>query len=405
MPRLNPEQSDGQLIADYLDSGGYHDTAIRNYNRFYRTYSSVNSPEYFKYSSIPHGLPDNNHQSKITERKIFGMRRLTAYVNGTWNNYLDSYEAMFSLPLPADHSYELSHSSLCYEKAKARCISKVKGLDINVAQAVAEVQQTMNTVGSTAKTLAKAFLEIKKGKFVQGMKSLGLSRAIVKNKKKTLSPNKSVADNWLALQYGWLPLLSDIDGACKKLAQRQFPPVYKFKGRATTADSQQIFKTGPATYGRFEWYELQYKCETEFMMAFCKGNHTARTMSELGISDPALLVWELLPYSFVVDWFLPVGNYLASINYTDGLVFKTGYVRQFSTNAWLCKVSGNKLHVGGPPEYNQTFFAATYLTSRNVWLSRTRLTSAPRPSIPQLKNPLSPTHMLNGLALLAKAFR
>ncbi len=404
MPRPNPEQSNSTLTADYFDSGGFHSTAARVYNSFYRTYSSVNSPQYFKYSNIAHGLPDNNHQSKITQRQIFGMRRRTNYTNGTWNDYTDTYDAMFGLAL-VDHTYDLAHSSLCYEKAKAKCISKVKGLDINVAQAVAEVQQTMNTVGSTAKTLANAFLQVKKGKFVQAMKSLGISRAIVKNKKTSLSPNKSVADNWLALQYGWLPLLSDIDGACKKLAQRQFPPVYKFKGRSITADSQQIIKTAPSTYGRFEWYELQYKCETEFMMAFCKLNHTARTMSELGISDPALLAWELLPYSFVVDWFLPVGNYLASINYTDGLQFKTGYYRQFSTNSWLCKITGNKFHVNGPPEYDQIFYPTTYAVSRNVWLSRTRLNSAPTPTLPQLKNPLSPTHMLNGLALLSKAFR
>jgi hypothetical protein len=237
------------------------------------------------------------------------------------------------------------------------------------------------------------------------MKSLGISRGIVKNNKKSLSPNKSVADNWLALQYGWLPLLSDIDGACKKLAQRQFPPVFKFKGRSTTTDSQQVIKTAPATYGRFEWYELEYKCETEFMMAFVQTNYAARTMSELGISDPALLAWELLPYSFVVDWFLPIGKYLSSINYTSGLSFKTGYVRQFSSNVWMSKITGNKFHVNGPPAYTQTFFAAPYSLSRNIWLSRTRLNAAPSPTLPQLKNPLSPTHMLNGLALLTKAFR
>jgi hypothetical protein len=30
----------------------------------------------------------------------------------------------------------------------------------------------------------------------------------------------------------------------------------------------------------------------------------------LGLADPLSVAWELTPWSFVVDWFLPVGDYL-----------------------------------------------------------------------------------------------
>jgi hypothetical protein len=34
----------------------------------------------------------------------------------------------------------------------------------------------------------------------------------------------------------------------------------------------------------------------------------------LGLTDPLSVVWEIIPYSFVVDWFLPVGTYLENLN-------------------------------------------------------------------------------------------
>lgn len=43
-----------------------------------------------------------------------------------------------------------------------------------------------------------------------------------------------------------------------------------------------------------------------------------------GISNPALLAWELLPWSFVIDWFIPVGDYLESLSAFDGFTFSGG---------------------------------------------------------------------------------
>lgn len=46
----------------------------------------------------------------------------------------------------------------------------------------------------------------------------------------------------------------------------------------------------------------------------------ARLASQLGFVNPAVVAWELVPFSFVVDWFVNVGDVLSS--YTDFLGFK-----------------------------------------------------------------------------------
>jgi hypothetical protein len=248
----------------------------------------------------------------------------------------------------------------------------------------------MDMVGDTASTIARAVLAFKRGKVNQGFKILGIG------KPKDLLP-KSVADRWLAVQYGWVPLLSDVRAAAEQLAKRQFPPSFHFVGKSSDSDSRrrEYFSLG---LGGITFSEQQYNCESKVSMSFRKKNHTARTMSELGISDPLLVVWELVPYSFVVDWFLPVGKYLQSLDYTSGLTFTSGYTLQYSTNRWYAST----------PVYSTPSTkcpGGAVLTARNVLLDRVALNAPLSASLPRLKNPLSTTHMLNGLALLAKSFR
>lgn len=50
-----------------------------------------------------------------------------------------------------------------------------------------------------------------------------------------------------------------------------------------------------------------------------------RKIQQLGLDDPLGLIWELTPYSFVVDWFLPVGQWLSSFRSIKGLTFQGGY--------------------------------------------------------------------------------
>jgi hypothetical protein len=46
---------------------------------------------------------------------------------------------------------------------------------------------------------------------------------------------------------------------------------------------------------------------------------TMKQVSQFGITNPLLLAWELIPYSFVVDWLFPVGRFLSSLDALNGI--------------------------------------------------------------------------------------
>jgi hypothetical protein len=49
-----------------------------------------------------------------------------------------------------------------------------------------------------------------------------------------------------------------------------------------------------------------------------------RTLNQLGLLNPLSLIYELTPWSFVVDWFVPIGPVLNALTAPAGLIFVSG---------------------------------------------------------------------------------
>jgi hypothetical protein len=148
---------------------------------------------------------------------------------------------------------------------------------------------------------------------------------------------------WLEYRYGWLPLYSTAYGAMvayDKIARRKH--VRHVFGRSTNVPtpssgywegehglyctrnkfgnsnfpawmSWKIFWTQRETLRIQVGYYLELK------------NSNLATNSVLGLSDPLTLAWELMPLSFVVDWFVNAGDVLQQVSNFNGWEFKAGY--------------------------------------------------------------------------------
>jgi hypothetical protein len=110
-------------------------------------------------------------------------------------------------------------------------------------------------------------------------------------------------------------------------------------------------------------------------------------------------VWERVPFSFVVDWFLPIGNWL---NAMDALL---GYQDIWSSTS--VKTAADYSFSGSSEFYpNEKFVYASLTGSRRYRkLVRSVDSGLIIPRMPRIKDPKSLTHMANGLALLTQVFR
>jgi hypothetical protein len=109
------------------------------------------------------------------------------------------------------------------------------------------------------------------------------------------------------------------------------------------------------------------------------------------------VAWELVPYSFVVDWFLPIGSWINSLDATIGFEFRGISQTYFEMIEGLA--NGVTHH-----ETGKSFINDWVAYKRQLIVDRVVLSTLPQAGFPSFRNPLSLGHMANGLSLLAQAF-
>lgn len=296
-------------------------------------------------------------------------------------------------------------------------LSKVKDLKVNLAQTFAERQQVYNLVGSTAKTLAAAFTDLRRGNLKDFFKTLGVAQPPIiqggfKDSRRSVTlrqrPNSSkidpytwAANKWAEYRWGWMPLYQDVYNSLELLQTN-----YKRKRRVTTTKElkNETKSTHLSGLGNAwplsirDGFQLNGKGSARFVIAYGE----PQLLSSFGISNPALLAWELLPYSFVVDSFLNVGKWISTWDATVGVSLHEGVWS--SRQIFYRAIEANGTTSNGPFG-TWTYEGYANSLARKKILYRERFSDFPYPVLPTLENPLSLTHCLDGIALLVQAFR
>jgi len=369
--------------------------------------SSVNTPG-FHNPARQGKLPNNPFEFSLREDwPVYGsqQRRTPGLVSGQGGfYYLNVTGPDGSIPYYG-YSANRTVPSALRSKVTTKLLSKIKGQSANLSELFAEREKTAKMLGDTAWNFINCFLALKKGDFPAAARHLGVPprrRAQSRFSKDYMKRGAVAAANgWLALKYGWQPLMEDIYGSCEALAKRNEGPAY-----VTTSYKAQLtepFKSFNQTHDGGTHYtttKVKGKTETFFRQSvtYYKSPSPASALSKLGITNPTLLAWELIPYSFVVDWFLPIGSWLGTFDATLDLTFHSGYETIFSR----CQATYEKTVTGKYSNYVDDWFQ--YARMNDIYCKRTPLTSFPSPCIPHFKNPVSLVHMANGIALLTSVF-
>jgi len=140
--------------------------------------------------------------------------------------------------------------------------------------------------------------------------------------------SRKIAEKYLEYIYGFKPLMNDIYGIIAVMKERGNKTLL-LSGEGTSV--QQCQPVAAPYNGVNTWSELVEI--TEEATVHCKiwgridpDSAGLRTLNSLGLLNPISLTWELIPWSFVVDWFLPIGSVLQALTAPAGLIFVDGSV-------------------------------------------------------------------------------
>lgn len=271
----------------------------------------------------------------------------------------------------------------------SKLADEIRGHSFNAAIFVAEGKQSLETVVNTTRAVFGMIKAVKSRDYQAVLRSLArvTGQSPPKQLKRSLKA-KDLSGAWLSIQYGWKPLLNDIFEAMKYVESLTASPrsltyrasksvVSSWDDRASTSYNPLI-ANGSRT--------VKYKVVLR--------EKISQTRS-LGLLNPLSVAWEKVPFSFVVDWFIPIGPYLDNVSLFNGL--DLNYVRSefaiATTNGRQCLPSDESIGwivEGGSWKSTTVYFRRTTGTSLSV----------PNPELKSLEKAFSLGHLKNAAALI-----
>jgi hypothetical protein len=189
------------------------------------------------------------------------------------------------------------------EVLKLMLCRKIKGHQFNLGTFLGQWNQTAEMVVDTAAGLASAASQLRHGNPAGAWKALKkMNSKRGRHLGPAPRPGANAADTWLAYHFGWVPLLGDVKDAAESAAAITDRP------RRLQFKVSRSFDRGQLASNVSGWtHKGVHKCNASLFAYLTEDISTPRS---LGLLSPASVAWELLPWSFVIDWFLPIGNYL-----------------------------------------------------------------------------------------------
>lgn len=184
----------------------------------------------------------------------------------------------------------------------SKLASKVQGTSFHAGTALAEIDKTLLMIGDTVKRVGKAWNYARVGNFRE-------SSRVLTGKARNMSLKRTISQNWLELQYGWIPLLKDVHEGAETLASVLNVPRQRSVSATRSAINRSPWNTvsGPTGSG---WIPKINGCEVGTRKRISVTSFEADPVQLTGITDVNSILWERTPFSFVLDWILPIGAWL-----------------------------------------------------------------------------------------------
>jgi hypothetical protein len=390
--------SDASLELSRLSSDFLKTISVRtpNYSKLKRSQLPVNSysKEYNVFSS-PKGHVKTNDRGAV---------------NNTTYLYSTNYAYMVT-PLRGAQADDPA------QRAINRLMEQVKLARADAWTSMAEFHKTAAHVAHTATRVYKAISALKKGRFGDFTSALGVSytsresqlfskRYKYRFKTKRTSTNSRftdfLSDTWLEYQYGWKPLLMDTYNLAEASAKAMVDHgggnrtvrarAHTVRGDDRVAFSNQFRKELHAKSERWIEYGITYSIPSGVSFA-----------DAFGLNNPMQMAWEIIPFSFVADWFLPIGDAISALTAYSGLSFKKGYVSRRDTYEDINLLKPGGAYSAGGVTY-QCLSSDLSQTQFELMITRQPLYDWPSYGWPTAKMPGSWQQAASAIALLQSLF-
>lgn len=313
------------------------------------------------------------------------------------SRFLPRSWAIYGSPYPHEaRALSVQHRQELETKALLSLLSD--GFD--VSPTLAESVETANYLATRTRDLFSVLSLVKRGKMTSGARRVLREFGVSTNE----PIGKSIGSRYLEYKYAIRPLASDV-AALASLHSDGLEAPLNVEGKGFKVDEYDdtlFVSTGFAaalglnvnrSVKDIELCRLYYRVSDPQL----------RAASLLGVADIQNSImkgaWELVPYSFMVDWGIGIGDYLAALTADFGLEFISGHVSRRYSNK--CTAAGSsEPFVRTFSRYYETVTDKSDFAFNCESYTRQVLTSSPSPSV-VITSPFSTGNIMSTVAILS----
>lgn len=184
---------------------------------------------------------------------------------------------------------------------------------------VIERRQAMEALLKRLNQLNRFVTALRRKNFYEAFAALDLHNVV------RLSRRGGLQNTFLEFHFGWVPLVHDIWNTLTFFDSEI--PVAQLKGRGK---QQPLVLDWYKSLSGSPWFEYQRSAVRGWARSECGATLTVSNpnlylLKTMGLTNPLAVAWELVPFSFVVDWFANIGDYFSQWSDFHGITISDPY--------------------------------------------------------------------------------
>lgn len=275
-------------------------------------------------------------------------------------------------------------------KAEIDALLKLKNVSVDLGIAFAEANKTAKFVGGAFTSIAESLRLARRRRWKESFQRLRRSY------RSRVGSNSRLPLDWLGWQYAVKPLMNDVNGAVEALRRRNDTPPWVMTVKGISVNRQQETYSHQANSVLASIREVELFRGYFVRLDYHPGASFFSALSSVGATNPLTALWEVVPWSFVIDWAVPLGDWFSTLDAAVGWDFLSGSCTERREATAVTRATAPSSLAPGVSRVGGSWT----IKSRKLILNRTVYTASPVPVLPRVKNPLSIGHVANGLALL-----
>lgn len=148
-------------------------------------------------------------------------------------------------------------------------------------------------------------------------------------RKTSQSPNpiSEFSNHWLEWRYGWGPMVMDIVSTLSALSKARDNRRFMVRGSAKSEASSSTNASSTIPNGTTDYRtDVSHSRLARAWVLYEVESQLSAVLNDFGVLDFPSTAWELIPFSFVVDWFIPVGDWIQAVTPKFGVNILTSGV-------------------------------------------------------------------------------